>query len=84
MLTTRRLLATALLALATGSAASAQAAQRTGLGDMAVTRQYEPGIARTGLGDVNVTRSDTDSRPPLRVATRTPARADGALSRCAH
>jgi hypothetical protein len=89
MLTTRRILATALLALAIGHSVAAQAAQpesaRTGLGDMTATRHDAPRVARTGLGDMTLTRQDVPrvartglgdmtTRAPQRVATQTPQR----------
>jgi hypothetical protein len=89
MLTTRRSLASALLALAICHSVTAQAAQpdsaRTGLGDMTVTRQDVPRIARTGLGDMSLThatvprvartaRSDTTTRAQRAVAAQMPPR----------
>ncbi len=80
MLTTRRILASALLALAIGHSVAAHAAQpdsvRTGLGDMTVARQDVPRIARTGLGDMRLTHAEAPrvARAPHRVATQTPQR----------
>jgi hypothetical protein len=61
MRTTRRVLATVLLALAISTPAVAQT--RTGRSDMSLTRTEVPHVARTGLGDMTTSA-------PQRVATR--------------
>jgi hypothetical protein len=75
-----RIVATALLALTIGCSASAQANERdvsrTGLGDMALTREDVPRVFRTGLGDMRLTlvHGGASTRAPQPVATQTPDR----------
>src|SRR4051794_1462173 len=80
-----RFIATALLALALGGPAVAQAngpdvsrVARTGRGDMELTREDAPRVVRTGLGDMTLTPvasgSMARSHEPQPVATQTPGR----------